>query len=326
MGVSARAADLAGLDDAARVGLLTANERGGSGPPPRVVIDTDTYNEIDDQFALVHALLSPDRAKLEAIYAAPFENERSSGPADGMAKSFDEIGQVLDRVDAGTMPVLEGSREWLTERGSAEDSAAVQDLVARALAQPEPLYVVAIGAPTNVSNALLLAPEIARRVVVVWLGGHSVDWPYADASIHDAFNLRQDPEASRVLFDSGVALVHIPCFGVTDRLVTSRDEIEHWVRPAGRIGAFLADRFVEYVREGPGVSKVIWDLAATGWVLERSWARTILTHSPVLTNELRWSRDAGRHLVGEVTSVDRDGIFGDLFRRLAAHEARSSVE
>ena len=41
----------------------------------RMVIDTDTYNEIDDQFAVVHALLSPEQLTVEGIYAAPFFNE-----------------------------------------------------------------------------------------------------------------------------------------------------------------------------------------------------------------------------------------------------------
>ena len=44
----------------------------------RAVLDTDTFDEIDDQFALVQALLSPDRIGLEAIYAAPFHNSRST--------------------------------------------------------------------------------------------------------------------------------------------------------------------------------------------------------------------------------------------------------
>ena len=34
-----------------------------------------------------------------------------------------------------------------------------------------PLYVTAIGAITNVASALLLAPELVDRIVVVWLGG-----------------------------------------------------------------------------------------------------------------------------------------------------------
>ena len=44
--------------------------------PLAMVLDTDTYNEIDDQFALVYALLSPE-LRVEAVYAAPFLNNRS---------------------------------------------------------------------------------------------------------------------------------------------------------------------------------------------------------------------------------------------------------
>ena len=47
-----------------------------------VVIDTDTFNEIDDQFALSYLIKSEDKLNLKAIYAAPFTNERSSGPKD----------------------------------------------------------------------------------------------------------------------------------------------------------------------------------------------------------------------------------------------------
>src|SRR5512144_1313953 len=65
----------------------------------RMVLDTDTYNEIDDQFALVYSLLSPERLKVEAIYAAPFTNDRSSGPGDGMEKSYEEILRLLERLN-----------------------------------------------------------------------------------------------------------------------------------------------------------------------------------------------------------------------------------
>lgn len=54
------------LSDAARLALL-APRRGRL----RAVLDTDTLNEIDDQFALVQAMLSPERIDLQAIYAAP---------------------------------------------------------------------------------------------------------------------------------------------------------------------------------------------------------------------------------------------------------------
>ena len=64
----------------------------------RMVLDTDTYNEIDDQFAVVYALRSPEKLSVEALYAAPFTNNRSTGPGDGMEKSYDEIVRLLDRL------------------------------------------------------------------------------------------------------------------------------------------------------------------------------------------------------------------------------------
>ena len=55
------------------------------------VLDTDAYNEIDDQFALSYMLAYPERINLLAVTAAPFFNERSSSPEDGMLKSYEEI-------------------------------------------------------------------------------------------------------------------------------------------------------------------------------------------------------------------------------------------
>ncbi len=44
--------------------------------PRRVVIDTDTANEIDDQFAIGWALRAPEQIKIEAVHAAPFSHGR----------------------------------------------------------------------------------------------------------------------------------------------------------------------------------------------------------------------------------------------------------
>ena len=41
-----------------------------------VVLDTDTFNEIDDQYALAYMLLSADRLNVKAIYAAPFQMKK----------------------------------------------------------------------------------------------------------------------------------------------------------------------------------------------------------------------------------------------------------
>ena len=75
-----------------RFPTLTAAQRVALLEPPsghvRMVLDTDTYNEIDDQFALVYALSSSDKIELEAVYAAPFQNQ-STSPEQGMRQSYD---------------------------------------------------------------------------------------------------------------------------------------------------------------------------------------------------------------------------------------------
>src|SRR5690606_25895342 len=196
-------------------------------------------NEVDDQFALVYALLSPERLAVEAIYAAPFHNRRSSGPEDGMERSYAEILRLLDKL--GRSPdgwVFKGSTGYLGSDLEPQRSDAAADLVQRALASPvdDPLYVVAIGAITNVASAIRMEPKIIERMVVVWLGGHAHYWPHTRE-----FNLQQDVPAARVVFDSGVPLVQIPCMGVTTHLLTTVAELEAYVSGRGAIGDYLVE-------------------------------------------------------------------------------------
>ncbi|MBQ2732813.1 MAG: nucleoside hydrolase, partial [Clostridia bacterium] len=124
-----------------------------------VVLDTDTFNEIDDQFALAYLLRSGEKLNTKAIYAAPFFNQHSTSPADGMERSYEEIKKVLALMNED-VPVFKGSDRYLPDEKTAVDSPAADDLIARAkLYTPEdPLYVVAIGAITNVASALIKAP------------------------------------------------------------------------------------------------------------------------------------------------------------------------
>jgi inosine-uridine nucleoside N-ribohydrolase len=280
----------------------------------RAVIDTDTYNEIDDQFAVVYALLSPERLRLEALYAAPFHNELSTGPEDGMLHSYDELHRLLDRMPQHrSVPVHHGSRSWLTAPDRPVGSPAAADLVERARSATGPLYVVTIGAPTNVASALLMEPAIADRIVIVWLGGNPWYWHRAVE-----FNMEQDGYASHVLLDSGVPLVHVPCRNVTEHLRTTLPEIDRYVRGTGPIGDYLADIYTGHFTDHFARSKVLWDVGAVAWLVNSTWVPTAVVHSPVLTTEGTWSHDPRRHLIREALWTDRDAIFGDLFRKLAA--------
>ena len=143
------------------------------------VLDTDAFNEIDDQFALAYLLAYPERVNLLAVTAAPFFNERSTSPEDGMLKSYDEIikvARLCGRNDAKELAYL-GARNYLPDENTPVDSPAARRIAELALRHgaDEPLYVVAIGAITNVASALLMEPAINNRIVVVWLGGHSLN-------------------------------------------------------------------------------------------------------------------------------------------------------
>lgn len=289
--------------------------------PVRMVLDTDTYNEIDDQFALVWALLSPEKLMTEAIYAAPFHNARSNGPGDGMERSYDEIYRLLDRLPGVyDGPVLRGSAEFMQAAERPVESDAAADLVTRAMAAPDddPLYVVAIGAPTNVSSALLLEPRIVEKIVLVWLGGQPTFWPTARE-----FNLRQDLHASRVLYDCGVPFVMLPCATVASHLLATVPELEAYVAGRGAIGDFLVETFKGYSDDHFGWSKEIWDLAPIAWLLNGDWTPSVLEHSPILTDQVTWSMDRSRHLMRIATGVRRNPIFADLFRKLDAFARRS---
>jgi len=299
------------LSDADRLKLL-APRKGRV----RAVLDTDTYNEIDDQFALVQAMLSPDRIALEAIYAAPFHNDRSTGPGDGMELSFGEIQALLKRLPGIEKPAVKrGVTEYVGPEKRARRAPAVDDLIRRARMSSlsNPLYVIAIGAISNVASALIKAPDIIDRTVVVWLGGNTLEWPS-----QREFNLKQDVGGAQLLFDSGVPLVILPCMGVVSHLHSTVPEIERYVEPHGEIGKFLAMRFKEYATDHTGWAKEIWDMAAVAWLLDDSWAPSVLVPTPILTDNLTYSIDRSRHVMRYVTYVNRNPILQDFIRKLKA--------
>jgi len=294
----------------------------------RMVLDTDTYNEIDDQFALVYALLAPEKLQVEAIYAAPFTNDRSSGPGDGMEKSYAEILRLLERLRVPSEGfVYRGSTAYTSSSARPEQSAAALNLVERAMASPEddPLYVVAIGAITNVASAMLIEPEIMRRIVVVWLGGHPPSLPHTVE-----FNLMQDVDASRLIFDSRVPLVHVPCLGVASHLLTTKSELEETIKGRNAISDFLYERFCAYSKDHFAWAKEIWDVATIAYLIDEDWVQSQLRPSPILVEKIELERDRvfrvsgevrfgqapDRHPIRQVWYLHRNPIFRDLFTRL----------
>jgi inosine-uridine nucleoside N-ribohydrolase len=251
--------------------------------------------------------------KVEAIYAAPYSHH-SIGPAEGMERSYEEILRLLNLLDTPSDGwVFRGAAGYLKPGLQPWESPAAVDLVARAMnsSEDDPLYVVAIGAITNVASAILMEPRIIDRIVVVWLGGHALHWPHTRE-----YNLEQDVPAARLIFDSGAPLVHIPCDGVTTHLATTVAELERYVQGYSAVGDYLVDIVRSYETDHFGWSKVIWDIATIAYLIDPSWTPTQLVHSPILTDQVTWSFDRSRHLIRSAAFVYRDPIFRDLFAKM----------
>ncbi|HIS92289.1 MAG TPA: nucleoside hydrolase [Candidatus Alectryocaccomicrobium excrementavium] len=287
--------------------------------PPRgkvkMVLDTDTYNEVDDQFALAYSLLSPEKLEVLAVYAAPYFNDRSSGPEDGMEKSYAEIVRLLEKMGRpGDGFVFKGSRSYLPNGETPVESEAARDLVKKALAMPdgELLYVVAIGAITNVASAILMEPEIVKKISVVWLGGHPLS-----ASTAREFNLMQDVPAARVLLDCGVPFTLVPCMGVASHLLATVPDMKEAIGGKNALCDALVELFGEYSSDHFGWAKEIWDVSTIAYLVNPDWIPTVLEHSPLITDDFHWAKDAHRHFIRVATFAHRTPVFRDLYRKLA---------
>jgi inosine-uridine nucleoside N-ribohydrolase len=282
-----------------------------------MILDTDAYNEIDDQFAISYALRSPDKLNLRALYAAPFLNERSTSPLDGMEKSYAEILKLLKLAGEERL-VFKGSGAYLSGESEPVESPAARDLAGRAeaYAPDHPLYVVAIGAITNVASALLMYPGIADRIVVVWLGGNALDW-------HDSreFNMMQDVAAARVVYGCGAPVVMLPCAGVVSTFATTGPELTHWLSGKNPLADYLARQTIDEANRyasGRVWSRVIWDVTAVAWLLNdgRDLLLDKLIPTPIPQYDHHYSFDPRRPLCKYVYHINRDALFADLFKRI----------
>ena len=285
-----------------------------------IVLDTDTFNEVDDQYALSYLLHSEDRLRLRAIYAAPFANEKAATPREGMEKSYDEILHILKlngRSDLNEI-VYRGSTRYLPDEKTPVISPAAEDMVERSRDYDvqNPLVIVAIGAITNVASAILLDPTILERVVIVWLGGNCNEW-------HDyhEFNLEQDVAAARIVLSCGGAIVQIPAYGVASSLTTPMQECEYWLRGKGELCEYLLDitlnEMAEKVKTGVG-SRKIWDISTIAYLLDTDGTVVLdrETPAPLPEYDHGFTLSDDRPTIRQVYYFDRDRVFRDLYTKL----------
>jgi inosine-uridine nucleoside N-ribohydrolase len=197
------------------------------------------------------------------------------------------------------------------------DAAAFMANLAQAYSPEKPLYIIAIGAITNVASAILQNPQMKENCVVVWLGGHGTHIPLAASE----FNMKQDIAAARVVFGCGIPLVQLPCVGVVDRFATSKYELQHWLQGKNALCDYLYENTVreaESYAAGKPWTRVIWDVTAVAWLLntDEKFMKTRLIPSPIPEYDMHYAVNENRHFIRYVYQINRDALFEDLFRVL----------
>src|SRR4030095_15777624 len=136
-----------------------------------VIIDTDAKNEADDQFAIVHALLSPS-LEVRGLIAAHFGKSRSDRSMEASREEIDLLLQLMGLEQQVT--VANGAPSGIPDQQTPRDSAGAQLIIAESklASTEEPLFVAFLGSLTDMASAILLDPSIVDgEGVVVWIGG-----------------------------------------------------------------------------------------------------------------------------------------------------------
>mgnify|MGYP002619166003 FL=1 len=207
----------------------------------RVIVHTDCKNEADDQYAVAHHLMTP-RFDVKGLVAGHFwKNPQQYGELGTAQASYDEIIKVMDLMGLKDQyPVKLGAPRGLEDEKTPIDSEGARFIIEEAMKDDKrPLYIACQGAVTDVASALLMKPEIADRMTVIWIGGG--DYPKGGFE----FNLMMDIHAVNVIFSSNVPVWQVP-MSLYKVMAVSLAELQLKVRPCGEIGKYLFEQMVDF--------------------------------------------------------------------------------
>jgi inosine-uridine nucleoside N-ribohydrolase len=276
----------------------------------RVIIDSDAKNEIDDQWAIALAILSPERFEIEGFVGANFDNAR--GGTGSVQASVAEIETVLEKAGmAGRWPVVPGS-DPLRYQFEPSDSEGVDFIIdtAKTAAPEKPLWVVGLGAATDMASALLKAPEIVNRVVAFW---HlRTRWPETCYN----FNVIGDVRAARLLFHTPVPFV---LFDTGTYLRCPMAESAQFVAPYGELGRYLHGyRYKSEWYASP--RKGFFDLGDIAALVDPELAAWDVTPCPEVGWDLRYRFTDKLGSIQRCYHVDRDRTFALLYEKLRTYQ------
>jgi inosine-uridine nucleoside N-ribohydrolase len=208
----------------------------------RIIINTDAKNEADDQFAVIHALLSPT-LDVAGIIPAHFGTRRTT---ESMLESRQEVDLLLELMNLeGQVEVANGAPRALNDAATPVDSDGAR-LIIREAHKKGPLFVTFLGPLTDMASAILLDPSIIDNpdLTVVWVGGSPHDGVHGGEP-YGEFNASNDVIAANVVLASGLTVWQIP-WTVYSMVSVGFAELGERVAPYGQLGEYLVRQLKEW--------------------------------------------------------------------------------
>jgi purine nucleosidase len=284
-----------------------------AGKQIRVIIDTDAKCEADDQYAIVHALLSP-RLQIKGMIGAHF-GVRSATAAE---ESYQEILHVLRIMELeDRYRVVRGAPAKLTDIATPVPSPGAELIIEEAMKDdPLPLFVTFQGPLTDLASAYLQEPRIAEKLTAIWIGGGV----YPEGS--EEFNLRNDIEAARVVFNSPIPLWQVPK-NAYDSVRVGLAELAIKVQPHGEIGHYLYDYLIQVNLERghqqhwpKGESWVLGDSPAVSLLLDDQEFDYEWVPAPDIAPDMSYIPTPANRSIRVYRTIDSRFLLEDFYAKL----------
>lgn len=230
-----------------------------------LIVDSDVSNEIDDQFALSYVLSRQDIFDLQAVTIAPFRVtwQKNLNVRAGMIDSKNEAERILRlfgiKYSAKNPLVYYGCDDYLSN-GYNEKNPAV-DTIIKLAKKNDSVTICCIGTLTNVAMAIRIAPKIASKLKVVWLGTDNVMLDHFEDT-----NYSKDIVAFNEVIASEVDLTVFPTY-LARSFVTSLYEFERNAKSNSitRYLISLINKF-QFTEENMGI-KTIYDIGPVAYLI-----------------------------------------------------------
>jgi inosine-uridine nucleoside N-ribohydrolase len=222
--------------------------------PLNILIDTDMGGDVDDAIALALALNSPE-LNVAAITTVYIANEWRANLTRNMLKVF---GREDIPVSKGAEKPLIGWWDDCKTPNKTRDFGTIDnkplpvacDFIIETAEKYDNLVVAAIGPLTNVALAIAKAPYILDKIRIVMMGGQI-------NRAHPEWNIVCDPEAARIVFESGADITMVG-LDVTNRCSFTGEDIEY-VKGTGNARTNLLGEMMDTFCEKFGYLPILHD-------------------------------------------------------------------